>query len=424
QIIHELARNSTGTVTAYRLLLGRCLLALHRNGDYEQFGCSGSIHYATRVLGICERVARTARFVARRLEELPLLTAAAEHGHIDWSKLRVIVGKASEETEAFWLELSRTLTCGQLAELVKQAPDGGVPGDLGPDAAEAAASDLRFTLNPEARRIVEQGLVSLSQEAGRPVPLAEAVEYLFAERLARRPVDQKALERKREQARRDLEAEERVFSKNVREARELARSMGLVQHQHEHSTDTDPTVFMEEGSADTTQERHTWVMEGDDQWRAMVAAEETSCPGTDGVKLVSRAKPHWGVRFNPEARGTTPAQTRELRRRDCYRCMTPHCPNTVWLETHHIHFYSEGGRTVPANLLTLCSRCHANVHRGSLKIEGTAPDNLTFRDTSGRDMAHVIGTQVAGWIDFWLGWFGDQSHTERFHNGGLELVPG
>lgn len=76
------------------------------------------------------------------------------------------------------------------------------------------------------------------------------------------------------------------------------------------------------------------------------------------------------TRFNPEARYTTPAQTRELQRRDGYRCSTPGCPHHLYLQTHHIHYYSHGGKTVPVNLETLCSASHRNVHEGWLGNAG------------------------------------------------------
>ncbi|MBT9588546.1 hypothetical protein IV102_34735 [bacterium] len=75
------------------------------------------------------------------------------------------------------------------------------------------------------------------------------------------------------------------------------------------------------------------------------------------------------TRFHPEARHTTPAQTRELQRRDGYRCSRPGCPHHLYLQTRHIHYYSHGGKTQPLSLLTLCAGCHRNVHEGRLKIE-------------------------------------------------------
>lgn len=38
------------------------------------------------------------------------------------------------------------------------------------------------------------------------------------------------------------------------------------------------------------------------------------------------------------------------------------CPCTTKLEVHHIKPLSRGGKTIPANLITLCQRCHDARH--------------------------------------------------------------
>ena len=51
---------------------------------------------------------------------------------------------------------------------------------------------------------------------------------------------------------------------------------------------------------------------------------------------------------------------------------------------HHIEFRSHGGRTLPGNLLSVCSLCHALVHAGLLRIEGESVATARFVDASGR----------------------------------------
>ncbi|MFA5506701.1 MAG: hypothetical protein WC423_14810, partial [Vulcanimicrobiota bacterium] len=89
--VHEFARRATATLTTYRLILGRCLLAMRESKGFKKFGCSSEIHYATAKLGMNKRAARECRRVARSLLSLPKLTRAAENGLIDWSMLREIV---------------------------------------------------------------------------------------------------------------------------------------------------------------------------------------------------------------------------------------------------------------------------------------------------------------------------------------------
>ncbi|MGE0494029.1 MAG: hypothetical protein AB7S38_32770 [Vulcanimicrobiota bacterium] len=88
--LHDLARRAATGLVHFRLLIGRCLLVLQATRHYRDYGCSSPIHYAIRVLGLSKKEATTCRRVARLLEDLPLLTRAAEEGRIGWAKLREI----------------------------------------------------------------------------------------------------------------------------------------------------------------------------------------------------------------------------------------------------------------------------------------------------------------------------------------------
>jgi 5-methylcytosine-specific restriction endonuclease McrA len=64
-----------------------------------------------------------------------------------------------------------------------------------------------------------------------------------------------------------------------------------------------------------------------------------------------------GRRLEPDA-------YRELHRavlkRDGWRCQV--CGGRRGLEVHHIHFRSRAGPDDEQNLITLCTRCHRQVH--------------------------------------------------------------
>jgi len=67
-------------------------------------------------------------------------------------------------------------------------------------------------------------------------------------------------------------------------------------------------------------------------------------------------------------------------KRDRFRCQVPGCRCRRNLEVHHIIWRSKGGSDEHSNLLTLCKSHHSYILHElmALKIEGTAPDNLTF----------------------------------------------
>ena len=130
--LHPMARRSATGLVIHRIILGRCLLALQATGGYQDFGCSGPIHYAIRLLGVTKKEANACRRVARQLEALPQLTAAAESGKIGWAKLREIASKATPETEQLWLELAACYSTSVVRRLVAATPKGGLPGQLPP----------------------------------------------------------------------------------------------------------------------------------------------------------------------------------------------------------------------------------------------------------------------------------------------------
>ncbi len=73
--IHQLSLRAVNTLTRYRLLLGRCLLAIDRSQSYLQFGCSSAIHYATALLGMRADSARQLRRLALQQSPNPARSA-------------------------------------------------------------------------------------------------------------------------------------------------------------------------------------------------------------------------------------------------------------------------------------------------------------------------------------------------------------
>jgi 5-methylcytosine-specific restriction endonuclease McrA len=51
----------------------------------------------------------------------------------------------------------------------------------------------------------------------------------------------------------------------------------------------------------------------------------------------------------------------QILRRDDWRCQS--CGTMTNLEVHHREFRGHSGSDTEENLITLCSRCHARVHR-------------------------------------------------------------
>ncbi|MGV8121681.1 MAG: hypothetical protein AB2L14_18120 [Candidatus Xenobiia bacterium LiM19] len=74
------------------------------------------------------------------------------------------------------------------------------------------------------------------------------------------------------------------------------------------------------------------------------------------------------------------AHNNKVLERDGYKCQVPGCSNRRNIHAHHLEFRSHGGCNATSNLLSLCASHHLwilHILHG-LKIEGTAPDDLTF----------------------------------------------
>ena len=93
--------------------------------------------------------------------------------------------------------------------------------------------------------------------------------------------------------------------------------------------------------------------------------------------------------YEGRARRTpTPAQRREVRRRDRH-CRFPGCTNVTFTNTHHVVAWKPGGRTDLDNLALLCVHHHHLVHATGWQMTGNANEELSFVGPSGRVMTHA-----------------------------------
>jgi hypothetical protein len=456
--IYDLALSSAGTKTSNNLLLGRCLLAVDQTRLYERFGMSGAVHFATSALGLSDKEATTVRRVARQLQTLPLLTRAAEHGTISWSKLREVASVASVETEQLWLELCGKMGWRPIQKLVGLTPKGGIPGSCPDDSAGPHGDEYRCRFSSEVVSVIERVLRQRSRIQGRPLSFAKAVEQLFTEALVEKPYDETE-EKMREDARRELWAEQLAREPLVRQAREVAEELGLLESPDllkRHDPGFPECDFPEFDFSSRTgrevEELFRLEQDVEDSSRlgrdpeelsgagpdlkdpsrtgrevAEIAASANTCTGgppggaTSHGSCTGRSSTEnyekalldllfSHLRFNPKQRHLTPAQRQALLRRDRYCCRTPGCPHQLWLHIHHVKWYCVGGKTLPENTITLCTRCHRNVHEGKLHI-AMAGGELIFTDQRGWRLDTMHRIERAAWLDYNVGWRGNQANS-------------
>jgi HNH endonuclease len=429
--VHDVARVAAGSLTSLRLVLGRCLLALDQSKGHRAFACSSAIHYAIQILGLSKREARTCRRVARELLSLPDLSLAAELGTIGWSKLREIVRKADAETESYWLELAHKFNSKEIQALVARTPKGSVPGELA-EEEELETTELRCPVCPRVFRMLAEARRLYSIEQEEAVTNADILEMALASYIAGRTVDADVLEKARLEADKDLQAREARRLPLVQEARDLAEKMGLLGEAG--SSDLDPKEDVNEVLAEALGgqvldtellgEETQCACDDHDKRRPTWVAATVNSKIPNSLKLSDHPWENSRLRFNPLARLATKAQRREILRRDSWCCQTPGCPNKIWLHLHHVKSYGKGGKTVPQNLISLCSGCHRNLHAGHLQITLNSDGKLVFTDHHGERLDRHVDLEFARWLDRWHGWRGkrEDSHYTRVQYGLWKVV--
>jgi hypothetical protein len=289
---------------------------------------------------------------------------------------------ATPQTEEFWTQAARTRRSRVLCRMVRRALDGGQPSeDL--EGREATGSRLEFRLLPEELELIQAATAALSAQAEERLDPLQAWLEMSRQVVEGRLRTTPAQMSKTRELLEDLE--ELREEQDLREFQAVASEMAgenFEPERHARVIQSDPCV-REGALAEGAWELLDRLPEL--PWAA-ASAWEAPVPGAPGLERAGRSRiPHWD---EAEARTRHPgaAMRRHVLRRDGFRCACPECPNQIWLDVHHISFYCQGGLTVPENLVVCCSRCHANLHDGNLRVTGNAEQGLTWTDRRGRPL--------------------------------------
>ncbi|MCW2932415.1 MAG: endonuclease, partial [Actinomycetia bacterium] len=126
---------------------------------------------------------------------------------------------------------------------------------------------------------------------------------------------------------------------------------------------------------------------GQPRWPVTHPAREDRCHLEDGPALSAAALQLIGCNATISAmvhdadgnilavgrrtRKPPPALRKAARERDHYRCRFPGCESRK-TDLHHVQYWSNGGHTTLANLISLCRRHHVAVHDKGYTITSTA----------------------------------------------------
>ena len=145
------------------------------------------------------------------------------------------------------------------------------------------------------------------------------------------------------------------------------------------------------------------------------AAAEASGEPLDPAGCLATVARHFVEVWGPLLRcRSTPA--RRVQERDGWWCKTPGCSRPS-AQGHHIILRSHGGGEDPGNKVALCAPHHLRgVHRGLIRVSGTAPDGLVWELRSGAPLEGSAHAQGRGALLV-------RGDVERMERGGVRPDP-
>jgi hypothetical protein len=299
--------------------------------------------------------------VARRLGELPKLDDALRRGAISYSQVRALSRVATPGNEETLLLYARHMTGAQLEKTCRLYR-----------AAQRPASDDARGTRFARRHDRDDGMVDIHL---RLRPEEAAVVWAAIERAT---VDVQG-----------RQAEEPATEKVSAETSAFDRCDGVVALAQAYvrgdAPDRSPIeIIVTTGSAPEGAGTGSFTDGG------VIGPEALRRVGCDaGVVEVEVDQAGVPLSVGRKTRSIPPHIKRALLVRDHGTCRFPGCTHRAFLEGHHIHHWADGGPTELANLVSLCSSCHARVHAHGYRIELDEQQRPHFINRHGIELLHV-----------------------------------
>jgi hypothetical protein len=346
--------------------------------------------------------------VARRLSELPVISAAFRRGELSYSKVRALARFECINDEEEILEMARVASASQLERIARAtrrvtraeaaaAVDarhlditfdddgtavihGRVPAEDGALLLRALAhADAHLNGAPpptDARDTADSAESGQEERAGgsrftpppSPARRADALGWLADQALTRGPAAERSAGERTEVL---VHVDSRLLTASDDASETAAR--------HSAGPLTGPSPCgLDEGVA-----------------LAAETARRLCCDA--GIVPVVRE----GDRTLAVGRRTRaiPSAIRRALRLRYPTCGFPGCDRTRWLDAHHVRHWAHGGRTDLDNLIHLCRHHHRLVHEGGWRLEprseggwhAYAPNGLRLVASPDAPPAHPVG---------------------------------
>ena len=347
-------------------------------------------HWLNWKCGIDIGAAREKVRVAHALTKLPLIATAMERGELSYSKARALTRVACEQTEKYFLQIALHGTAAHVEKLVRGYRRAKEAAELSREAQQQATRKVSFFYDTDGSLVLN---ARLPAEIGSLVIKAldaavndPAVRDVSAETSPQKPnygvMSEPAVERP---------------SWSARRADALGRiAESFLQHGAEDMSSGDRQQIVIHVDAETLQERMAGRCELEDgPSMAAETARRLACDAS--VVTILEDTDGEPLNVGRKTRSIPPALRRALNARD-RGCRFPGCPNTRYVDGHHIHHWADGGETKLSNLVQLCRFHHRQVHEGKVEIQQLDDGALRFLKHNGESFESVAAdhTQPLG----------------------------
>ncbi len=326
----------------------------------EQWECVSIEQWLSIHACLSASTARARVAVARRLPDLPLITAAFGRGELSYCKVRALCRVARAENEDKWLATAMHATGASLERITADARRALIIGQHGVAAQQLDERTLSWSWTNDG----------MCQLCALLLPdTAALLIRLLAEYRAQLDEDAETV------AQTDAEkANLTTRNADALHALLLAAASPATGHEANGTSAAPRPLVVIHRDADGTSR-----IEGGPAI-PNEAADEYAC-NADHTTATHTAD---AIVYTPRRRHPTTTMRRQLMQRDrC--CAFPGCGQKRNLHAHHIEHDAHGGPTSKENLVMLCPRHHGAVHRRGWTIAGNPEDGtLTFSAPDGR----------------------------------------
>jgi len=364
-----------------------CLIAeFDRRQGWSDGATQSCAHWLNWQCGIDLGAAREKVRVAHALTKLPQIAAAMARGVLSYSKARALTRVACAQTETYFLEIALHGTAAHVEKLVQGYRRAKEAAELSREAEQQATRQLSYFYDTDGSLVLKARLPAeigaLVLKALEAAVKDTVVRDVSAETPIKRPTWGVITK----------PSDERP-SLGARRADALGRiAESFLQHGAEDLSSGDRQQIVIHVDAETLRDSVAGRCELEDG--PSMAAETVRRLACD-ASVVTILQDEHGEPLNVgrKTRSIPPALRRALNARD-RGCRFPGCPNTRYVDGHHIHHWAHGGETKLSNLVQLCRFHHRQVHEGKVLIQQLDDGALRFLKPDGEAFDSVAPNQT------------------------------